>query len=56
MIVEYQGEGKTILALKEIFIRLIDGPESRTGAVNAEELIEAYGRFADYPRRQQDTQ
>ena len=56
MIVEYQGEGKTMLALKEIFISLIDGPDSRTGAVNAEELIEAYGRFADYPRRQQDTQ
>ena len=56
MIVEYQREGKTMLALKEIFISLIDGPDSRTGAVNAEELIEAYGRFADYPRRQQDTQ
>ena len=56
MIVEYQGEGKTMLALKEIFIRLIDGPESRSGPVDAEELIEAYGRFADFPRRQQDTQ
>ena len=45
-----------MLALKDVFIGLIDGPDSRTGAVDAEDLIQAYGRFADYPRRQQDTQ
>ena len=45
-----------MLALKDVFIGLMDGPNSRTGSVDAEDLIEAYGRFAEYPRRQQDTQ
>ena len=35
MVVEYQGEGKVMLALKEIFMKLIDGPNSRAGPVDA---------------------
>jgi hypothetical protein len=45
-----------MLALKDVFLGLMDGPDSRSGPVDAEDLIEAYGRFAGYPRRQQDTQ
>jgi len=37
-------------------LSLMDGPASRSGPADAEELIRAYGRFAEYPRRQQDTQ
>lgn len=55
MIVEYQGEGKIILALREIFLNLLEEPLNLKRPVDAEELIEAYGRFSDFPRRQQDT-
>jgi hypothetical protein len=39
MVVEYQGEGKVMLALREVFLGLMDGPSSKTGAVDAEDLI-----------------
>lgn len=55
MIVDYAGEGKVILALRDIFISLMEEPNGNKRPVDAENLIEAYGRFADYPRRQQDT-
>jgi hypothetical protein len=45
-----------VLALREIFIEMMN-PE-KTGSskrsIDAERLILAYGRFSDYPRRQQD--
>lgn len=39
IIVDYKGEGKIILALKDVFLGLMDGPDNRTGAVDAEDLI-----------------
>lgn len=55
-VVKYEGNGKVIKALREVMLNLMDGPANRVGAVDAEALIEAFGRFAEYPRRQQDTQ
>lgn len=55
MIVDYTGESKLMLALRDIFLNLINEPRGSRQPVDAEDLIEAYGRFAEYPRRQQDT-
>lgn len=55
-IVNYDKEGKVIKALRQVMLSLMDGPASHGGPADAEELIGAYGRFAEYPRRQQDTQ
>lgn len=55
-VVNYEKDGKVIKALRQVILSLMDGPASNSGSADAEELIRAYGRFADYPRRQQDTQ
>jgi hypothetical protein len=52
-IIEENNDKKIFKALKQIFIELMDiDEESR--AVDAEDLILAYEKFADYPRAQQD--
>jgi hypothetical protein len=55
-VVNYDGSGKVIKALREVMLSLMHGPSCNEGPIDAEMLIEAYGRFAEYPRRQQDTQ
>jgi hypothetical protein len=56
IVLEEETDNKTLLALREIFIEMMDvDPTSQTKrSVDAERLIVAYGRFSDYPRRQQD--
>ena len=55
MVVEYTGDAKVLKSLREIFLTLMEGERSGGEAADADDLIEAYGRFAEYPRRQQDT-
>ena len=54
-VVDYAGESKTMLTLREVFLNLTEGVFTKHGAVDGQDLIEAYGRFSDFPRRQQDT-
>lgn len=39
MIVDYKGESKLILALRDIFLSLIDEPRGSKRPVDAEDLI-----------------
>jgi hypothetical protein len=52
-IVEEHNDNKIFKALKQIFIELLDIDEENR-AIDAEELILAYEKFAEYPRTQQD--
>ncbi len=55
MVIDYKGEGKIMLTLRDVFLSLIHEPQGAKRPVDAEDLIIAYGRFAEEPRRQQDT-
>ena len=56
IIVEYSGNNKIVLTLKTIFCELMDlaVSGSHMHAVDAYDLIKAYGRFDEFPLRQQD--
>jgi len=54
-IIESDSDTKLIKVLRDIFFSLMDTNEkSGTRSVDAENLISAFGRFDQFPRRQQD--